>query len=332
MAYPTEIGQVPNGTREHGAANDQEVQASSIPWEIPKSMENSSQPVCDFVSSCDNTRPECSVLQNIATTAYHGNQTRICVIGMGGSGKTQLARQYVSRMRSVNDSAAFGFWVDAHGDPASALLAELRGEYLQNMVNDPISGSQFVPRSAIERIFTSNLVLAALAQISENFGNQDQFLQNIMNPRPSGGSFSAIFAILVMIGKAHNIKSFIDEGLNDNSLPFVFERNKSGEFDAFDPNNPHRIHEFSRFWSSDEVHEFKKAQQSVVLPVFDVANVLSGKRPIPHLGSCEVLPFTKANRVQSGGTSVVYKISIHEDNCTTENNTVRGFDPGETTF
>jgi hypothetical protein len=287
-------------------------------------MENSSQPVCDFVSSYANTRPEYSVPRNIATTACHGNQSTTWLVGIPGSGKMQLARQYVSEMRSVNDSQAFVFWVDAHDDPASALLAELRGEYLQNMVKDPISGSQFFPRSAIDRIFTSDLVLAALAQISENSSNQGQFLENITNPRQSGGSFSAIFAILVMIGKAHNIKSFVDEGLNDNSLPFVFERNKSGEFDAFDPNNPHRIHEFSRCWSSDEVHEFKKAQQSVVLPVFDVANVLSGKRPIPHLGSCEVLPFTKANRVQSGGTSVVYNISIHEDNYTTENNTVRG--------
>ena len=236
------------------------------------------------------------------------NPDRPVLHGPGGVGKTRLAIQHASKLQHM------GRRLDSSPNRIADVIASLRVFCSASMVKDPISGSNFVPLSAVRNLCRSETASAAVeAIISTDFQDRQGIIENILGNDRKLGAFSKIFSILVLMGKAEVISEFLDEGLHDDILPLKFEQNNLGGVEAFSQNRPGMTYKLFRYWSNCQVQEFERVQWSLIAPVLNTATGFSGGNLLLHPYNYGALPFTEATRVQSGGTSTVYKVSIHKD-------------------
>ena len=113
-----------------------------------------------------------------------------------------------------------------------------------------------------------------------------------------------IFVILVLIRMLHRLPNFVENGVDDKSLPLVgtvFELAKRPE-----NSSP------SSWLNLDEIRDFLEMQWIVLAPVFSQGSHL-------ELADEMILPFISARQINAGAFGTVQKIKIHRDHDNLDN-------------
>jgi hypothetical protein len=132
-------------------------------------------------------------------------------------------------------------------------------------------------------------------------------------------SFRRLFAILVLIGQAHNIPDFIDEGVTDDDLPLVkVPVEKSRGLDLRSARRPKVELKCIRQWRRFHLQSFEQRQWCLLAPVFNKDKTAAHC----SLHDQDILPFVEDSRndnsakgaeKHSGGFGSVFKVKIHPD-------------------
>ncbi|CAM1509805.1 Fc.00g001400.m01.CDS01 [Cosmosporella sp. VM-42] len=120
-----------------------------------------------------------------------------------------------------------------------------------------------------------------------------------------------IFAILILVGTVKRLKEFIDSGIDDTNLPFIFEPKKGPRsqtelcYCTHDRFRPYRF--FAR-WPSKTAQDFSHYQQAIHVPFFKFPGDEISFYDLHHEST---LPFRYYEAHESGGYGSVRKAGIH---------------------
>jgi len=132
----------------------------------------------------------------------------------------------------------------------------------------------------------------------------------------------AIFAILVLTGKAQSIGGFVRCKVWDHHLPFRIEWQKEDDFYAVTDSRNERVPKACfAGWKDSDYDPFEKQQWLVLAPYFAFGRRSNGK-PLhynldPDYGSVR-LPFLEREELESGGFSEVARVCVHPAHCPSE--------------
>ncbi|KAL4983941.1 kinase-like domain-containing protein [Aspergillus falconensis] len=167
--------------------------------------------------------------------------------------------------------------------------------------------AEFIPRSELQRLVDENVEDVLLEGSIASSGNIQRLSQIICSQSPK------LFAILVALKKVDHITDFINEGINDEDLPFVQAPSSSSSCPT--PNlltskkKPIRT---LQSWESQYINKLKRKQYRVLSPIFR-------KGEHYELDGLHILPFIKQGTeaeykpAAAGGYGEVFRQCIHPD-------------------
>ena len=183
---------------------------------------------------------------------------------------------------------------------------------------------KFLPIDELERIINMEAIQRELLRNGKDAG----LAQKVWGTKGSKSELTTrrkIFAILVMVDNVAAITDFIDEGIFDSHLPFLFRDgtgDRAGTFDVYrklkgregEPDREIEI-EFFQEWDDLKLESFKSSQWQVLAPYF---SLVSKDNKVVHynLDDQSVLPFIEDDKVdeplaQHGGSADVRRVKIH---------------------
>lgn len=176
--------------------------------------------------------------------------------------------------------------------------------------------SSFIPVDSLQRLLQVDAILDELKGYQLQYFSATE-LQNLA--RLVSETAPKLFAILVSLGFGHFIGRFIDEGIDDEHLPF--ERST----EAHDPKRrllcsklrPDQPIKCMNDWKSHHICSFDREQWCFLAPVFDCGNAKGESTRAPHykFHKNHILPFLRdgelEDQVTVGGFSTVWEIMIH---------------------
>lgn len=188
---------------------------------------------------------------------------------------------------------------------------------------------KFLPIDKLERLINMKAIEGELLLHGENTG----LAEKIWGP-PEGSKISElttrrkIFAILVMVGQVPAIIDFIDSGIYDSSLPFLFRDgtgDRAGSYDVYEKlkgrdGEPDGETEFAigffQNWKDHDLESFRDNQWQFLAPYFSLVSRNNNKVMHYNLDNQSILPFIKDNKAieppaQHGGSADVRRVKIH---------------------
>lgn len=178
-----------------------------------------------------------------------------------------------------------GNFAEARRDAASELQHELFDALIEQR---PGAQCFYIPEDRKGRIITRVAI-----QEQCRVGVDSRYVENVHKLGRN------LFAILGYIGKAPEICAFIDEGLTDADLPFVYQ-SATG---ILTRQNGTEIRS-SRDWQSATRFAFVRDQWHILTPIF------SDKKHYQFHDNA-ILPFTHEELLSKGAYSEVFETSIH---------------------
>ncbi|KAF2177159.1 kinase-like protein [Zopfia rhizophila CBS 207.26] len=179
-----------------------------------------------------------------------------------------------------------------------------RGE-LEKVLRRALEGSKkkrFISNDNFDRIITQNSIFKELIRLRVGQKSHRQGLSKVITL-----SRRKIFAILCLVEKVNTVHDFIDEGLRDNDLPFVFHseaeiRSREGKIIELFQNGQ---------WKPSEKDNFETYQWYMLMPYLrlNCERDPSVSQYIFEEGL--VLPFAVLETYKEGGFSMVRKVTFH---------------------
>jgi hypothetical protein len=183
---------------------------------------------------------------------------------------------------------------------------------------------KFLPINELENIINVAVIKGEL----ERHGKDAGLTQQVWGTKGSKSELTTrrkIFAILVLVDNVPAITHFIDQGIFDSHLPFLFRDGtgeRTGTFNVYRKSKgregePDREIEigFFRDWDDLKLESFKSSQWQVLAPYF---SLVSKDNKVSHynLDDRSVLPFIEDHKVdeplaQHGGSADVRRVKIH---------------------
>jgi hypothetical protein len=184
---------------------------------------------------------------------------------------------------------------------------------------------KFLPIDKLESIINIPVIESELLRHGKDAG----LAQKVWGTKGSKSELTTrrkIFAILVLVENVPAITDFIDEGIFDCHLPFLFRDGtgeRSGTLDVYrklkvregEPDREIEI-EFFQEWDDLKLESFKSSQWQVLAPYFQL---VSKDNKVMHynLDDRSVLPFIEDYKVdeplaQHGGSADVRRVKIHK--------------------
>ncbi|TVY93333.1 Cyclin-dependent kinase [Lachnellula willkommii] len=228
-------------------------------------------------------------------------------------------------LENVNYRDEWGFWLSTskyrdewvlshklHSpQPSSSVTALCAALFKARHEWPPRMNSFFIPNDELERLLHVDAIMDELAtyQLGSMAAQESHRLaQNISNKAPR------LFAILVCLGLGDFIPQFMDEGIDDEDLPFgrIDDTERPGWQlgSKSRPNEPIRC---MTGWKQFRIISFDREQWYVLAHIFD--NNEEGQIPHYDIGNNCILPFVKdeeqGDKVKQGGFSTVWEIIIH---------------------
>jgi hypothetical protein len=185
-------------------------------------------------------------------------------------------------------------------------------------------GRKFLPIDELERIINMEAIQRELLRN----GKDASLAQKVWGTKGSKSEMTTrrkIFAILVMVDNVPAITNFIDGGIFDSHLPFLFRDGtgeRAGTLDVYRklkgregvPDREIEI-EFFQEWEDVKLITFENSQWQVLAPYFCL---VSKDNKVVHynLDDRSVLPFIEDQKVdeplaQHGGSADVRRVKIH---------------------
>lgn len=188
------------------------------------------------------------------------------------------------------------------------------------------AGKKFLPIDKLDQIITRK----AIGEELQRQGIEVSLVNEIWEAEGSETSSLTtrrkIFAILVLVEKVPAIIDFIQQGLFDNDLPFVFRDgtgDRAGSFDVYrkvkqrdrKPDNEVEL-QFFQEWNDSTLDSFNQNQWQLLAPFFSLVSKDNTNVSHYNLGSNVVLPFIEDDVVdeppaQHGGFAEVRRVKIH---------------------
>jgi hypothetical protein len=183
---------------------------------------------------------------------------------------------------------------------------------------------KFLPIDKLESIIDIPVIQDELLR----HGKDASLAQKVWGTKGSKSELTTrrkIFAILVMVDNVPAITDFIDEGIFDSHLPFLFRDGtgkRAGTWDVYrklkgregEPDPEIEIG-FFKDWDDLKLESFKSNQWQVLAPYF---SLVSKDNKVMHynLDDRSVLPFIEDQKVdeplaQHGGSADVRRVKIH---------------------
>ncbi|TVY41411.1 hypothetical protein LSUB1_G003306 [Lachnellula subtilissima] len=176
----------------------------------------------------------------------------------------------------------------------------------------PRMNSYFIPNDELERLLDVDSIMDELggSQLGPMAAQESHILaQDISNKAPR------LFAILVCLGLGDLISQFIDEGIDDEDLPFgrTDDTKRPGRWQLCSKSRPNEPIRCMASWNQPSIINFDREQWYVLAHVFE--NNEEGRIPHYDIGNTCILPFVKdeeqGDQVKQGGFSIVWEIIIH---------------------
>ncbi|KAJ4367807.1 hypothetical protein N0V86_009643 [Didymella sp. IMI 355093] len=183
------------------------------------------------------------------------------------------------------------------------------------------SDVEFMPINELNRLISWENVERELEH--EHILNKTLVASKICEGQPP---LKRIFAILCMLKLARLIERFIDDGVTDRDLPFVFQGKqrepvykKKRERASFEVTSSIRLFE-DRLWTRSLRKEFSKVQWHFLAPYIPLSLRPGQESRHLTLQPSIIMPFVEdvtnvtdeiASRIRLGGTSQVRRIRIH---------------------
>jgi hypothetical protein len=238
-----------------------------------------------------------------------------------------------SHAADTNEELSIGDHNSQDGSDTSAISdgPETLADRIRMQMAETDGGTdEFLPSDQVEELITLESVSQELTRLdypqNETLVRAHEVIDIKSTPR-GVSSRQRIFAILCLQEKAVEIKSFVDEDVFDDDLPFIFNRKLSGEVHRRPFGGAERALRLFRVkanWQVYELEYFRTSQGKLLAPYFEFS--IGDNQKVLHypLKNELVLPFiqdifddggAKAEiglaMHREGGYSVVRKVKIH---------------------
>ncbi|KAH8667345.1 kinase domain-containing protein [Tricladium varicosporioides] len=173
----------------------------------------------------------------------------------------------------------------------------LYGQLSKSWVSDELHGNrQYIPLDVMNKIITKKSIQAEL----ERKGRNCMSLSGCLADKVVKKNAKKLFAILVCLSKACDIKEFLNDGFTDEDLPIIEDEDEFRS--AIDTKKKFLIPED---WEDQTIDLFLVKQWMVLAPVFNT----SGTHIILH-EDCP-LPFSKLEEILHSKHNVVYRAEVN---------------------
>ncbi|KAL5000153.1 kinase-like domain-containing protein [Aspergillus recurvatus] len=193
---------------------------------------------------------------------------------------------------------------------SSGALQRLQRGLNECRLEVPQEHAEFIPASALQRLVEENVQEVLLEESIASSGSIQRLSQIICSQSPK------LFAVLVVLKKVDYIIDFINEGINDEDLPFVQAPSSSSYSSSWPTPNlltcqkkPIRA---LQSWDPQSINKLKRKQYRVLSPIFR-------KGEHYELDGLHILPFIEQDTEEeykpaaAGGYGEVSRQCIHRD-------------------
>ncbi|KAF2477885.1 kinase-like protein, partial [Lindgomyces ingoldianus] len=174
-------------------------------------------------------------------------------------------------------------------------------------------GKFFIPVDRLDEIVTEQTIRKELKTLSVGQKKDRHTLAGQIWRAPSSKQKTTrrkIFAVLALMQKIDSILDFIEEGVYDNRLPFVYAEDQV-EVCCKKTGQPIKLFQDKARWKPHEKDLFQTYQWWMMTPYFQLS--CEGEKTVRRMPveDLAVLPFTDVKTTSEGGFSVVRKVKIH---------------------
>lgn len=276
----------------------------------------------DFHQQFDNSRPRPESTEGGSIVPDFGISRSLSA--------TKSKRQGLSLVTNERRFVADNTQYVSEGSTSSYGPETLADRIRRRMVETDGETDEFLPSDQVEELITIDSVseeLKRLGWTQEESQQRAHDVTDIVSTVREMSSRQRIFAILCLQDKAAEIKSFVDEGVFDNDLPFIFSKSSSGEVHTSPVGGVDKAIRLFRVrvnWKVHELEYFRTSQGKLLAPYFEFS--IGDNQKVLHypLRNELVLPFVqdifddggaKAEiglaMHREGGYSIVRKVKIH---------------------
>ncbi|KAH7161679.1 kinase-like domain-containing protein [Dactylonectria macrodidyma] len=222
----------------------------------------------------------------------------------------------------ISESEASGDNTIPSETSVNAACEETLGDlFRRHMIDSKVDRHpEFLPRNKLETLLTPERIVKELARIGcIPLQHRPEATEEHSNSKVSVkldelGNRKQVFAILILMGKLEAIVDFINEGIDDNHLPFELTREVVGPWKRLMRRDySGKFQPISLFltWESREIEAFESQQWKIHVPVFHM--IEDKEKTPPHWDFAKhiILPYTDSEPVGRGGYGAVRKVKIH---------------------
>lgn len=210
---------------------------------------------------------------------------------------------------------------DDHTDDENSPKQNLEDQLLDQLIEWPKGENRFfIPTDQQSQLVTPGSIIDELRRV-EDREDQDSEEELIDAAKKIWSTAPKLFSILVCLGKGKYIYNFLEEGLNDEDLPFVrslsqADTNRTGaaRFNLSSRLSPQKPIKSMANWSRNDITGFGRDQWWMLAPVFkESANT---PRKVRHyeLDDMCVMPFIEDHertKTIASGFSTVWPVRVH---------------------
>lgn len=202
-------------------------------------------------------------------------------------------------------------------DLQQLLLTDLSIESMETLISKaktrPKGRCHWLPASELDRICKRRIVLRELMKVFPNNDDAEKYTKYVCSdPKDSeteAKSSRRIFTILASISKIADLPAFVEAGLRDEHLPFIWFKDSSTEL--YSPSSPYKKKPLPCFTENTTAltQKFYTEQWQVLVPFITQGSNHDVKEY--HLHRDTIMPWKKYGKVIESGFSKVRRVEIH---------------------
>ncbi|KAL6412535.1 hypothetical protein AUP68_03738 [Ilyonectria robusta] len=202
-------------------------------------------------------------------------------------------------------------------DLQQLLLTDLSIESMETLISKaktrPKGRCYWLPASELDRVCKRRIVLHELMKVFPNNDDAEKYTKYVCgDPKDSeteAKSSRRIFTILASISKIADLPAFVEAGLRDEHLPFIWLEDSSTEL--YSPSSPYKKRPLPCFTENTTAltQKFYTEQWQVLVPFITQGSNHDVKEY--HLHRDTIMPWKTYGKVIESGFSKVRRVEIH---------------------